>query len=281
MRDARRTWLAAALALPVASGALAACSAPSIPADDLGAALPERSETSPLDGGANDAARARTAEAGAERTDTPDAGADGAADADASASQAVLCTVPDLVLCFGFEGAVVDGSPNALVPVTSGVTFVPGKHGRAASFDATSAMRFGASSAFEVSSGTIEAWVKPASGRTSDGVIFDADDRASLTILEDGAVYCKPGGAKSGTKLVPEQWSHVACVFDNADGDVFLYVNGVQVDREGGRIGSASAAGAAIGGNAPSGEPFVGLIDSLRVFRVARTPAQIAAAAAP
>ena len=32
-------------------------------------------------------------------------------------------------------------------------------------------------------------------------------------------------------------------------------------------------------GNAPSGEPFVGAIDSLRLFRVARTPAQIAAAA--
>lgn len=175
---------------------------------------------------------------------------------------------------------MVDGSPNALAPATSGVTFVPGKRGRAASFDATSAMRFAPSIAFQVSSATIEAWVKPAAGRTSDGVIFDADDRASLTILVDGSVYCKPSGAQSGSKLVAEQWSHVACVFDDADGDVFLYVNGVQIDREAGRIGSSSAAGAAIGGNAPSGEPFVGLIDSLRVFRVARTPAQIAAAAA-
>ena len=34
-----------------------------------------------------------------------------------------------------------------------------------------------------------------------------------------------------------------------------------------------------VGGNAPSGEPFVGAIDSFRVFKVARTPAQIAAAA--
>lgn len=274
---ARLRRLAPAALLAAAFAAPVSCSAPAIPSDDFGAALPERARTVPTDGGADRG-----------RADTPrppvDASSNAASDAapDAAveaASQAVLCSAPDLVLCFGFEDAVVDGSPNALAPAVTGVSFTAGKHGRAAVFDARSAMRFGASSAFQVTTATIEAWVKPAANRPGDGVIFDADDRASLTILQDGTVLCKPSGAKSSAKLAPDAWSHVACVFD--DGDVRVYVNGLEVDSDGGRIGSSPAAGAAVGGNSPSGEPFVGAIDSLRVFRVARTPTQIAIAAAP
>jgi hypothetical protein len=69
----------------------------------------------------------------------------------------------------------------------------------------------------------------------------------------------------------------VACVIDGTNGHVYL--GGVEQSAAGGVIGASPASGAAIGGNAPSGEPFIGAIDSFRVFRVARSAAQIAAAA--
>ena len=192
-------------------------------------------------------------------------------------TQAALCSEPDLVLCFGFEGAIVDGSPNGLVPAVTGVSFVPGKLGQAGSFGAASAMTFGASPAFEVTAATIEAWVKLAPNPPGDGVIFDDDNRASLTIMADGTLLCKPDAVPSAGKVVVDQWAHVACVFDGAN--VRAYVNGTEVGVGVGVIPSSPASTAALGGNAPSGEPFVGAIDSFRAFKVARTPAQIAAAA--
>ena len=205
---------------------------------------------------------------------------DSGSDADApTPTQAVLCSASDLALCFGFEGVVTDGSPNALVPAAlSGVSFVPGRFGQAASFAAVSAMTFAPSAAFQVTTATIEAWVKLAPNPPGDGVIFDADNRASLTILADGSLLCKPTGVPSAGKVVSDQWAHVACVFDGAN--VHAYVNGVEVGVGAGAIGASPPAGAAVGGNSPSGEPFVGAIDSFRFFKIARTPAEIAAAAA-
>jgi hypothetical protein len=245
----------------------ASCAAPAIE-DDLGgsSALPDRAPVAPSDeGGASDGA-------------TPvDGGAADAADAAVVVTQAQLCGEPELVLCFGFEGAITDGSPNLLVPAVSGVTFAPGKLGQAASFGPASAMRFAASPALEVTKATVEAWIKRAPNATGDGVIFDDDNRFSLTIEDDGGVLCKPGGVASAVKVVADRWTHVACAFDGAA--VVVYVDGVGQSAGAGAIGSSPASTAALGGNAPSGEPFVGLIDSFRAFRVARTPAQILAAA--
>ena len=73
------------------------------------------------------------------------------------------------------------------------------------------------------------------------------------------------------------QWVHLACVFDGTK--ILLYVNGVQVDMDNGHPQQSASGSEAVGGNAPSGTPFIGAIDSLRVFKVARTAEQIAAAA--
>lgn len=203
---------------------------------------------------------------------------DAGADTYVETQAALLCAAPDLVLCFAFEGKVADGSPNALAPTTvSGVTFVSGKVGQAASFGPASAVRFAPSQSLELTTATIEAWIKLAPNPTGDGVIFDDDNRASLTILQDGTVHCKPNAAVVSAKILADQWTHVACVFDGAKAHV--YVAGDELGSGTGQIGSSPTSTAAIGGNAPSGEPFVGELDSLRVFRVARTPADIAAAA--
>lgn len=245
----------------------ASCAVPAID-DDLGGArvVPERVADAPSDDGGT--------------TTTTDASVPGDTQPDASppvVTQAQLCGEPELVLCFGFEGAISDGSPNKLTPLVGGVSFVPGKLGQAASFGPASAMRFNPSPALEVTAASVEAWVKLAPNPTGDGVIFDNDNRFSLTVVADGSVLCKPNLVASTGKLVADQWTHVACVFDGATARV--YVGGVEQNAGPGIIGSSPTSTAAVGGNAPSGEPFVGAIDSFRVFRGARTSAQIGAAA--
>jgi hypothetical protein len=192
------------------------------------------------------------------------------------------CAVNDLALCFAFEGNATDQSASPLAPIViANVTFVPGKAGQAASFTADSAMRFAPSSVFELPpTATIEAWIKRQNAG-ADAVVFDDDGRLSLTINAAGNVWCKSsGGAVTGKKIVPVgQWAHVACVVDGAA--MRAYLDGVEEAAGPGAVGSSPDSAAAIGGNSPDGEPFLGLIDSFRVFRVARTPAQIAAAAVP
>jgi hypothetical protein len=199
-----------------------------------------------------------------------------------SAAAAKLCGVSDLAVCFPFEGSVTDLSPRAIVPATvTNVSFVAGRDGQAGSFDATSALRLAPNDAFESSSATIEAWIKrSAAGAAADGVIFDADGRYSLTITAAGAILCKTsGGAASAGALLNDVWTHVACVVGG--GAVRVYMNGVELTNAAGSITASPTSAEAIGGNSPSGEPFLGAIDSLRIFRVARSAADIALAATP
>ena len=192
------------------------------------------------------------------------------------------CAVAGLVLCYRFEDKVLDESLEPLTPaVAGGITFVDGKEGRAALFTTASALRFAPNPAFELPNdgATIEAWIKR-ENIGADAVVFDGDGRFSLTINAAGNVWCKSGGgAVTGTTVVPtNDWAHVACVIEA--GTPRAYMNGV-VDAEGaGAVGTNPTLGAAIGGNSPEGEPFVGAIDSFRVFRSARSAAEIAAAAA-
>lgn len=195
----------------------------------------------------------------------------------------VTCTPADLALCLRFEGNTMDQSPTAINPVeATGITFVGGgKEDQAAQFTQASALRFAPNPVFDLpaNGATIEAWIKrEATG--ADAVVFDDDARFSLTINAAGNVWCKSsGGAIIGATQVPvAQWAHVACVIEN--GTMKAYLNGAQDAAGPGSIVASPTSAAAIGGNSPSGEPFVGLIDSFRVFKAARSAADIAAAAA-
>ncbi|MBX3230291.1 MAG: LamG domain-containing protein [Labilithrix sp.] len=212
-----------------------------------------------------------------------DAGAPDAADTGpAQPEPSKACLTGDLAFCFTFEGTTDDVSPNAIKPTTStNITFAPGKENQAASFTATSALRFDPNPVFELSTNaTIEAWIRR-QNTGADSVVLDVDGRFSLTIDAAANVLCKSGGGAvtGNTVVAPEVWAHVACVVDN--GTLRVYLNGTEIGSGPGAIGSAPTLGAAIGGNSPDGEPFLGLIDSLRVFTVARTPAQISEAAKP
>lgn len=74
------------------------------------------------------------------------------------------------------------------------------------------------------------------------------------------------------------QWSHVALVIDNGTG--FLYVNGVQVGTGSlSTVNTPSGNAAVTIGNRVSGGsiPFSGSIDEVRIWSVARTPAELMA----
>jgi hypothetical protein len=192
------------------------------------------------------------------------------------------CQAMNLALCLRFEGNTMDQSATAINPIeATGIAFVGGgKEDQAAQFTQTSALRFAPNPVFDLpaSGATIEAWIKrEATG--ADAVVFDDDARFSLTINAAGNVWCKSsGGAVVGATQVPvAQWAHVACVVEN--GTLKAYLNGV-IDASGtGSIVASPTSAAAIGGNSPTGEHFVGLIDSFRVFKSARSATELAAAA--
>jgi hypothetical protein len=209
-----------------------------------------------------------------------DAGTDAATDApNEGGTIATYCNVDDLIACFTFEGAVTDHAPAAHVPsLLQNVTYAPGKHGSALVLGATTNVRFAPSATWNSASITVEAWVRPAVNNT-EMVIFDADQRYVVIKRDNGEIRCgSPGGNVDGGSVPAGVWTHVACVYSG--GSVGVYTAGVLRDVEDGGTGASLGAGTALGADAPNGAAFIGAIDSLRVFRVARSGAQIAAAAA-
>ncbi len=259
-----RIAFGAAIAILPTLAIVAACGTTPSAATDEPIELPDRA--APPDTGKEAAA-----------TDSSAPPNDAAADSDGALAQK-LCAEPDLLLCFSFEGEVKEGSLNPFVPIdTQGVTFAPGKVGQAAVLTDTSYMRYAALPLLTVPISTVEAWVKPTQ-LLAESVIFDADERYAMAALPDGSLKCNSTVVVSGGQLPIGAWTHVACVYDGAK--VLLYVGGVLVTMADGTNGLAPVSTAsAIAGNAPSGQPFVGAIDSFRVFKSARTAAQIAAAA--
>lgn len=203
------------------------------------------------------------------------------AGADAGPISSATCKIGGLTLCFAFDGAVTDGSPNGIKPKIANITFASGKDGQAASFGPASQMTFEPNQAFDLpaDAATLEAWVKRQS-TGADAVVFDDDGRFSLTLSAVGKVICaSSGGAVTSTSEVAvEDWTHVACVIDK--GKIRVYVNGKKEGEGDGAIAKNPTLGAALGQNAPTGSPYYGLIDSFRLMFLARPEADIAADAA-
>lgn len=218
--------------------------------------------------------------AGPSPTNNPKPSGPTDASADAGPARSPFCSEPNLVLCYEFEGNTNDGSGNALNPATvEGVSFIPGKAGQAAELGATSFIRLGYSALLNVTGVTIEAWVNLSPDVLSKGVVFIADNRYSMEIDENGELKCiAAGGAETGGVVVKGQFTHVACTIDSV-GAIRNYVGGIERKTGAGRLATSDTATAAIGGGTPSGSPFVGSIDSLRVFGSVRTATEIAQAA--
>ena len=220
----------------------------------------------------------------------PDAGVDAQADGDAASPAFCDPSDPNLLVCMRFEDAAVnevDGAPQPTAPV--GLTFVQGRVGQGVSMGAASFVSMPDDPRWYTSAFALEAWVNaralpPDGGRAG---IIDSEGRYSIFLYESGRIACSGTVRIYGPNLSADSWTHLACVLDGSQ--LTLYVNGTAVatasdagagTNEGGTAdGAPVVATTNIGSNAPSGDLFFGAIDEVRIFRAARTPAQVAAAA--
>jgi hypothetical protein len=107
--------------------------------------------------------------------------------------------------------------------------------------------------------------------------LFDSDNRYGIFVYDDGPHCVMPDVVSIGIVPIGE-WTHIACVHDGAS--VIGYRNGAPLSSIPATLPPSHSVGSiAIGSNSPSGDNLDGEIDSLRVWNVARTADQIAAAA--
>ena len=212
-----------------------------------------------------------------------------------------------LVLALGFDEAAgstaIDSSPSARNGTIREALRVPGKFGRALSFDGFNdwvTVPDTTASPFDLTTGmTIEAWVNPTMlsgwecilmkerGIVGEGLLsyaLYAHDGAPLALgqpVPSGYVRVNPTAtttdrAVRGTTSLPiNTWSHIATTYDGANQR--FYVNGVLVGTTPG-TGSITVSNGAIriGGDASStGEFFHGLIDEVRLYNRALSAAEI------
>jgi hypothetical protein len=190
---------------------------------------------------------------------------------------------PSLLLCLRFENEVRDESSHGLMPTSAVVGYTAGVRGQAAAFTPpTDDVVFPNDALWNVANVTVEAWVRPATLPPSMGRagVLDSDGRFGLFLYAPGTIDCLVQSVHLvGPVLATAQWTHVACTYDGSN--VTLYVGGTRRATAPLASAGATAGSTAIGQNSPSGDNFDGAIDELRVFSVARTAAEIAAAATP
>ena len=218
-----------------------------------------------------------------------------------TASILVLGNANGLVMALNFNeaaGAVANDSTasgNGNNGTISGALHVAGQFGNALSFNGTNALVTVASNAsFALTNGmTLEAWVKPTAISSSGWTTIILKERTTAGLsyalyANDGAANpSRPAGYArigfidqevTGTPGLPlNTWTHVAVTYDGAT--MRLYVGGVlrAARAQTGNIVTSTDA-LRIGGNTVfASEYFSGLIDEVRVYNRALSPAQIGA----
>ena len=205
---------------------------------------------------------------------------DGGIDAD---DVAPFCdaTDPTLVGCWEFEDSLADasGEDNHASSATAG--FATGKVGKALALQADTLVTVPDTASLTPTRLTIEAWINPSQLPTGGDRmgIFDNNGQYGFFLYEN-RIECSATTAISATAtIVTNTWTHVACTYDGTTGRV--YTDGVQraMATGNGDLGAGDSSGSVIGGNSPSGNHLIGMIDQLRVWNVALTAPQICAAA--
>lgn len=194
-----------------------------------------------------------------------------------------LCDEPDLIACYPFDGNADDAGPDARHLTATAVSYVPGIDGQAVNLDMSSLLSvIDSEGAFSTAAITIEAWV-----RLDQPVLTG---RAGVADYSDHwAIFIHPDEIRSGNSafsasyvFAPQQWTHVALTIDATASAI--YVDGLAIASGRGRVlnTTPTANPIHVGSNAPpapEADQLIGAIDSLRIFSVARTSAQICAAA--
>lgn len=191
-----------------------------------------------------------------------------------------FCDATDTTLigCYRFEGNGNDESAFKNNLTATGVTYPGGVSGKALSLGGAAKVSAPDTASLAVTNAlTIELWVKlsslPTSGRMG---LVDDDGRFGLFVYPPGVARAtSPAQLDTPSSLPTKTWTHVAFTYDGAT--MTLYVNGTSVATSAivGTFGAPSGSGLAVGMNSPSGDVLDGAIDSLRLYRVARTAKQI------
>jgi hypothetical protein len=207
------------------------------------------------------------------------------------ATATTLATNPSLVAAYSFdEGAgasVGDASGRGNSGSTANTTWASiGKYGKALSFNGASALvTVPDSPSLRLSNGmTLAAWVNPTSGNNGwRDVVYKGDDNYYLEAsTSSGApgIGIIAGGTRAETygpaSLPLNTWTFLAATYDGTT--LRLYVNGTQVSsqRAGGSL-LTSGNPLQIGGDSIYGQFFAGMIDEVRIYSTALSPAQIQA----
>ncbi len=207
---------------------------------------------------------------------------------------------PGLVAGYGFSetsgSTTADASGFGNTGTLVNATRVAGKFGNGMSFNGTSALvRVPDASSLDLTTGmTIEAWVKPSAitnwrtlvmkeagsspiprGGWSDpfdyGMYGNTDtNRPNVAFNTTAAAFDLRGTAQ----LANNTWTHVASTYDGATLRVF--VNGAEVATKAasGPIATSNDQ-LSIGGNTIWGEYFAGVLDEVRIYNRALSPAEI------
>ena len=163
--------------------------------------------------------------------------------------------------------------------------------GKAARFDGSTVLTLPASSSLDIKQDggfTFSAWIKLDALPTTATLIYGhrQDGKALLIGVDGGAPFVeidgdKPQRSAAGQPLKPGQWTHVAVTATG--GQVVLYVNGnayANLSAVLPTLSGSATLGGDVASNTPAAVPyasFVGMMDEVRLSRVARSPALIAA----
>ena len=195
-----------------------------------------------------------------------------------------------LVAAYAFdEGSgttVADASGNGHNGTIANATWAAaGKYGKALQFNGTNAIvSIPDAGDLHLTTGvTLEAWVNPSTISSAwRDVVYKANDNYYLEASSTNA--SKPdagviaggsyGDAFGSAALPASTWTFLTETYDGSN--VRLYVNGTQVAATAhtGTL-TASSNPLTIGGDNIYGQYFAGMIDNVRVYNVALTPAQI------
>ena len=148
--------------------------------------------------------------------------------------------------------------------------------------DGTTGINVGTNSRYQLSAGTIEAWIKTSNaGSGYRGIVTKAVGAYALFLSDNRLVaydYYGSGEINTGLYLNDDRWHHVALSFQ-AGGANTIYVDGQQVKQYTPSAGSDSNGyGLTIGGAGNvSYQNFSGSIDEVRIWNVVRSGTEIAA----
>jgi hypothetical protein len=194
-----------------------------------------------------------------------------------------LCApAADLVACWLFEADAADGSGHGLDLTAVNVTYGSGHAGLAATLGPTTDLRVADGPALAPPPElTWEAWIRAdalpvAPARAG---IIDKSYEFAAWLYPTFTCSFASISAVVDTGFVPAigQWTHVACVQAGATGTA--YVGGLAAGSVSTPARPDDPSALVIGANEPVGDHFTGAVDSVRVWRVARTPAELCAAA--